>query len=120
MLSYMSKKKISEENFRRSTGVKINTVSYLLKKLKSVIPEKKCGPRNKLSLRRQLLLTLDYWRNYSSLLETGKRFGISEATACRTYKFIEDSLAKAGLCKLPGKKGFTTDFEESFTVDATE
>ena len=120
MLSCMSKKKVSEENFRRSTGVKINTVNYLLKKLKSVVPEKKCGPKNKLSLRRQLLLTLDYWRNYGSLLETGKRFGVSESTACRTYKFIEDYLAKAGLCKLPGKKDFTTDLEESFTVDATE
>ena len=28
----MSKKKISEKNFRRSTGVKINTVNDLLKK----------------------------------------------------------------------------------------
>lgn len=73
-----------------------------------------------MSLKRQLLLTLDYWRNYSSLLETGRRFGVSEATACRTYKFIEDCLAKAGLCKLSGKKEFITATEESFTVDATE
>ena len=120
MLSYMGKKKISEENFRRSTGIKINTVDYLLQKLKSVVPDRKFGPKNKLSLKRQLLLTLDYWRNYSSLLETGRRFGVSEATACRTYKFIEDCLAKAGLCKLSGKKEFITATEESFTIDATE
>lgn len=119
MLSYMSNK-ISEINFRRSTGVKMETVNFLLKKLKLVVVRKKSGPKNKLSLKRQLMLTLDYWRNYSSLMETGKRFGVSEATACRVCKFIEDHLAKAGLCKLPGKKGYATDTEESFTVDVTE
>lgn len=113
-------KKISEINFRRSTGVKTDTVEYLLTKLKTVVAKHKSGPKNKLSLRRQLMLTLDYWRNYNSLMETGRRFGVSEATACRVCKFIEDHLALAGLCKLPGKRGFTTDTEESFTVDATE
>lgn len=116
----MVKRKISETNFRRSTGVKINTFNHLLTKLKAVIGKKRCGPTYKLSLKQQLFLTLDYWRNYNSLLETGRRYGVSEATACRTYKFIEDRLAKAGVCKLPGKKDFSTDTEESFTVDATE
>ena len=116
----MSKKKISEKNFRRSSGVKIETFNYLLKKLKQVVARKKCGPKNILSLKNQLFLTLDYWRNYTSLLETGKRYGVSEATACRTYKFIEDYLAKAGICKLPGKKTLLTDSEESITIDATE
>jgi hypothetical protein len=66
----MSKKKISEKNFRRSSGVKIETFNYLLKKLKQVVARKKCGPKNILSLKNQLFLTLDYWRDYSSLLET--------------------------------------------------
>lgn len=119
MLSYMSNK-ISENNFRRSFGVTKNTFDYLLKKLKSVVGKRKTGPKKSLSLKKQLQLTLDYWRNYSTLLVTGQKYGISESTACRNYKFIEDHLAKAGVCKLPGKKGFTTDRDESFTVDATE
>ena len=113
-------KKMSDKNFRRSTGVTKNTFDYLLVKLKGVIPKKKSGPKKGLSLRRQLGLTLDYWRNYDTLLVTGQKYGVSESTACRTYKFIEDHLAFAGVCKLPGKKDFTTDVEGSFTVDATE
>ena len=96
MLSYMSNK-ISQNNFRRSTGVTTDTFEYLLKKLKSVVvAKKKTGPKKSLSLRRQLQLMLDYWRNYNTLLVTGQKYGVSEATACRVYKFIENNLAKAG------------------------
>lgn len=112
--------KISENNFRRSNGVTKNTFDYLLKKLKGVVGKKKSGPKKSLSLKKQLQMTLDYWRNYNTLLVTGQKYGVSESTACRNYKFIEDHLALAGICKLPGKKDFTTDAEDSFTVDATE
>ena len=119
MLSCVSNK-ISEKNFRRSYGVTKNTFNDLLKKIKSVAPNKKTGPKKSLSFKKQLTLTLDYWRNYNTLLVTGEKYGVSESTACRNYKFIENCLAKAGVCKLPGKKEFTTDAEGSFTVDATE
>lgn len=111
---------MSEKNFRRSCGVKTLTFTILLKKLKMVVVDKKSGPPKNLSLKKQLQLTLDYWRNYNTLLVTGEKYGVSETTAWRICRFIEDHLAKAGVCKLPGKKGFTTDIDESFTVDATE
>lgn len=112
--------KISENNLRRSCGVKTNTFNDLLIKLKLVVADKKYGPSKTLSLKKQLKLTLDYWRNYNTLLVTGLKYGVSESTAWRVCRFIEDHLALAGICKLPGKKGFTTDADESFTVDATE
>lgn len=112
--------KISENNFRRSCGVKQNTFNELLTKLSRVVVNKKSGPHKALSLKKQLQLTLDYLRNYNTLLVTGLKYGVSESTAWRVVRFIEDHLALAGVCKLPGKKGFTTDADESFTVDATE
>ncbi len=120
MLSYMSNKKLIDTEFRRMTGVKIKTFNYLLQKLKSVTPEQKSGPKKTLSLRKELLLTLDYWRNYNSLLTTGKKYKVSESTACRIYRSVELRLARAGVCKLPGKKSLLTEIEESFTIDATE
>jgi len=120
MLSYMCKKNISDKNFRRISGVKRDTFQYLMGLLSTNLKGKKSGPKNKLSLRRRLLLTLDYWRNYGSLLKTGEKYGVSEATACRVYRSIENALAEAGLCRLPGKKSFLTELDESFTIDATE
>lgn len=120
MLSYMSNKKLSNVEFRRMTGVKRETFNYLLKRLRSVTPKRKSGPKKTLSLQKQLLLTLDYWRDYNSLLKTGKKYNVSESTACRIYRDVELRLAEAGICKLPGKKYLLTGFEESFTIDATE
>lgn len=91
-----------------------------MEKLKGVVIGKNRGPDKTLSLKKQLQLTLDYLRNYNTLLVTGQKYGVSEATAWRVCRFIEDHLALAGICKLPGKKGFTTDIDESYTVDATE
>jgi hypothetical protein len=116
----MSKKIISEKDFRRTSGVKLKTFNQVIKLLRKHFKNGRRGPKRKLSLNKQFLLTLHYWRHYDTFLETGRKFGISESTAWRVCRLIEDSLATVGLCRLPGKKTLLTNSEGSFTLDVTE
>ena len=52
----------------------------------------------------QLLVTLGYWREYRSQFNVGSRFGVSEATVCRTVKKVESALLQDKRFHLPGKK----------------
>ena len=131
MLSYKSRgilkkmnknlNNLNEKNFRRIVGVKRGTFEYLLRLLNGVKRKKhKAGPKERLSNKNKLLLTLQYWSNYNSLLEVGNLFKVSESTACRIVKQTESMLAKTGLCKLPGKKAFLNTTEEVVIIDVTE
>jgi hypothetical protein len=62
------------------------------------------GPAQELSLENQILLTLSYWRNYGTYFETGFKFGVSESTAYRYCRWVEDNLIKNKIFHLPGKK----------------
>ena len=70
------------------------------------------GPRPKLGLNDQILLMLSYWRNYSSYLETGAKFGVSESTAFRTCRWVEDGLKEKKIFHLPGKKALLSGTRE--------
>ena len=65
---------------------------------------------------------LSYWRNYSSYLETGAKFGVSESTAFRTCRWVEDGLKEKKIFHLPGKKALLSGRSkyEIVLVDATE
>lgn len=80
------------------------------------------GPRPELSLKDQILLMLSYWRNYGTFLETGAKFGVSESTAFRVCRWVEDNLKKKKIFHLPGKKALLSGKSkyEIVLVDATE
>jgi len=115
-------KNMNEKIFRRIIGVKKNTFKYLLMllELKPKKSGKKLGRKPNLTSNKQLMLTLQYWSNYMTLLEVGFMFGVSEASACRIVKRIEDKLAKSGVCKLRGKKSLLTTDEDQIIIDVTE
>jgi len=54
------------------------------------------GVRSKLSIADQILLTLDYHREYRTLFHIAGDFGISESAACRTVKRIENMFVASG------------------------
>lgn len=62
------------------------------------------GTHGKLSISDQILLTLQYWREYRTYFHIASDWGIHEATAYRTVKRIEDILVKADEFHLPGKR----------------
>ncbi|AOA59575.1 DDE transposase family protein [Acinetobacter larvae] len=79
------------------------------------------GRPPKLPLEDRLLLCLEYWREYRTLFHVGMNYGVSETSALRTTRKIEDILIKSGKFSLPKQM---PDREEAnwdvVVVDATE
>lgn len=82
----------------------------------------KGGRKNKLNLEEQLLVTLEYLREYRTYFHIGQNYGISESTAYKTIRWVEDTLIKHPNFALPGRKALMKgDMDyEVVLVDATE
>jgi len=52
----------------------------------------------------QLLLTLEFWREYRTFFHLGQAWGMHETTVLRTVVRVEDVLLQSGRFSLPGKK----------------
>lgn len=52
----------------------------------------------------QLLIALEYWREYRSQLHIATSWGLHETTVGRTSKKVEDLLVKCGKFRLPSKR----------------
>jgi hypothetical protein len=83
---------------------------------------KKMGRPSKLSVEEQILMALEYWREYRTYYHIGTSRGIDETTAMRIIKKVEDRLIKSGLFNLPGKKTLVREniSVERVVVDVTE
>ena len=115
---------LSEEEFCRLTGVKKATFEKTVEILKEVDSRKKkrgCRPK-KLKIEDQLLLSLEYLREYRPYFHIGASYGISESSAYKCVKWVEDTLIKHPDFHLPGHKALQkSDVEyEVILVDATE
>jgi hypothetical protein len=65
---------------------------------------RKKGRPPKLSVEDQVLLTLEYWREYRTLFHLATSWGLHESNVCRVIRRVEDILTKSHAFKLPGKK----------------
>ena len=54
----------------------------------------KGGRKNKLSLENQLLMAVEYIREYRTYFHISKSYGVSESTAYKTVRWVEDTLIK--------------------------
>lgn len=106
--------------FKRLTGVQPATFLDMCQALEEHLPSGGRPPR--LCLQDRLLLTLMYWREYRTELHIAQTYGVSEATACRTIRAIEDALMRSGRFRLPGRRALTASEVEYrvIVVDATE
>lgn len=70
----------------------------------------------------QLLMTLEYWREYRTYFHIGQTWGVNESTAYRIIRKIEDTLVKSRVFTLPGKKKLaSSNYQlEVVVVDVTE
>ena len=119
-MRYETVHSLSEEDFKRSTGVKRSTFDTMRQIVEQGL--RKFGRPPKLSQADQLLLTLMYWREYRTEFHIGLAYGISESTVCRTIKKIENTLIKSEHFHLPNKKALQSNSMalEIILVDATE
>jgi hypothetical protein len=98
-------KNLKPTEFKRFTGVSPETFKDMITVLEAEkILHKKTGRPNKLSTEDQLLMTLEYWREYRTYFHIGTSWGINETTALRIIRKVEDILIRSGLFNLPGKK----------------
>jgi len=123
--NYFQIKNLKDREFRRLTGVKKETFKKMQQVLKEVHKKKKSqgGGKNALSLANQLLLCLEYLREYRTYFHISQSYGVSESTAWRVVRWVEDSLIKSREFSLPGKKALQKrqDLEfEVILVDASE
>ena len=118
-MKYIDSKKLSETQFKRYTGISWSTFDLMTEQLKMLVPAK--GRPSKLSVEDQILLCLSYWREYRTLFHVATSYGVSEPTASRIVRHVEDCLIKSNLLNLPKNlpEGEGIDWNV-VTVDATE
>ena len=98
-MKYIDSKKLSEAQFKRYTGISCSTFDLMVEQLKMHVPAK--GRPPKLSLEDQILLCLSYWREYRTLFHVATSYGVSEPTASRIVRHVEDCFIKSNLFNLP-------------------
>jgi hypothetical protein len=62
------------------------------------------GGQAKLSVEDQLLVALEYWREYRSQFHIGVCWGLHETTVGRIVRKVEDLLIKCGKFRLPSQR----------------
>jgi Helix-turn-helix of DDE superfamily endonuclease len=123
-MRFESVRELKGEAFRRLTGVQRRTFEAMAAVLFTAKCKQKAagGKPNTVCIEDQLLMMLQYWREYRTYFHIGQAYGLSESAAYRNIKWCEDTLAKSKAFRLPGRKSVAAA-ERSFDVvliDATE
>jgi hypothetical protein len=118
-MSYEQIKDLRPADFKRYCGVEPETfrrmVGLVSKRLTRT--RRRTGRPPKLSVEDQVLLTLEYWREYRTLFHLAKSWGLHESSVCRTIRRVEDILTKSRAFRLPGRKKLQpADHEIEFVV----
>ena len=114
---------LRDEDFKRLSGVHRKTFDKMMEILAEAekIKKKQGGKPSKLCLQDELLMTLEYLREYRTFFHVSKSWGISESTCHRKVVWIEDILVKSNEFSLPKRKELLDNNEfEVILVDATE
>jgi hypothetical protein len=123
-MKYAGIAELDGEKFRRLTGVKRTTFEKMLEILRESAKKKqaKGGRKPKLLLEDQLLMALEYIREYRTYFHVSQSYGVSESTCYETIKWIENTLIKHPDFALPGRKALLkSDMEYDLVlIDATE
>jgi len=107
-----------DEKFKRYVGITKQTFQLMVQIVKDFEEKtkKKIGGPSKLSIENQVLLAMLYLREYRTQESLAITFGVSQQTAGRTIRKIEDILMKSGkfaLSKLEDETVIIIDAMES-------
>jgi len=103
-MKYSTLSKKSDSYFKRKTGVKKPTFQKMVDIVKESIANRKTRRGNKatFTVEDQLLIMLQYYREYPTFFSLADMWGIHESSAQRTVRRIEDILIADGTFSLPG------------------
>lgn len=122
-MSYEQVKNLEPTEFKRLCGVTPAAFEQMVKVVAAEkVLAKKSGRPSKLSVEDQVLMTLEYWREYRTYFHIGMSWDLDETNVLRTVRKIENILVKSGLFSLGGKKKVKElDLEtEVLVVDVAE
>ena len=105
------------------TGVSRQTFELMVDVVKAdEKKKKKLGCRPKLIIEDQVLMVIQYWREYRTYYHIGLDWGLSESAVCRAVIKIENILISSRKFSLPGKKELLKMSRQSDLVvmDVTE
>jgi hypothetical protein len=122
-MKYEQVKHLKPAEFKRFWGVKVETFKQMVEIVSQHSQQKKkSGRPGKTSLEDQVLMTLEYWREYRTYFHIGQSWGVTESTACRIIRKIEKILSQARVFTLPGKKCLqeSNNSLDVIVIDVTE
>lgn len=105
-MSYEQVKDLPPAEFKRLCGVRPETFQKMVEVVSGHLSRKRrvSGRPTKLSVEDQVLMTLEYWREYRTFFHLAKSWGLHESSVWRIIRRVEDILTKSKAFKLPGKK----------------
>ena len=118
-MSYEQVKDLPPAEFKRYCGVQPETFRKMVEAVSSHLSRKRrvTGRPTKLAVEDQVLMTLEYWREYRTFFHLATSWGLHESSVWRTIRRVEDILTKSRDFKLPGKKKLQpADHEIEFVV----
>ena len=121
-MTYEQVKHLKPEEFKRLCGVRKETFKQMVAALDTAKQQLKPGRPSKLSLEDQVLMTLEYLREYRTYFHIAQSWRIYESTAYRIIRVVEDVMLSSGKFSLLGKKKLLEPDHviEVVVVDVTE
>jgi len=104
-MRYTELEHLSNPEFKRLCGVSRSTFSEMIEVLRPHLDRRKQrGGQVQLSVEDQLLVALEYWREYRSQFHIGVSWGLHETTEGRVVRKVETVLVKCGKFRLPSQR----------------
>lgn len=116
-------KQLTSKKFKRMTGVSRQTFELMVGLVKTDTQKKKKPDRRpKLIIEDQVLMVIQYWREYRTYYHIGLDYGLSESAVCRIVFKSENILIKSRKFSLPGKQELwkMSSGEDLVVMDVTE
>ncbi|WP_063820755.1 IS5/IS1182 family transposase [Gloeothece verrucosa] len=102
-MRYKKAVQLPSSQFKRLYGVSKETFQVMIREVAKASLGRKGSP-SKLLIPDQILLTLQYWREYRTFFHIAQDWGIHESTASRLVKKIENILIKSEKFRLPSQR----------------
>lgn len=97
-MKYECIQKLNPRAFKRRFGVRRKTFKSMVKTIKSfqqINKHSHSGAKPVLEIEEQVLVTLEYWREYRTYFHIATSWGVSKSTICRIVHRIESELMQS-------------------------
>jgi hypothetical protein len=118
--SYVWLKKLNKKQFKRLVGVTLKVFKLMVKVIEEYEAQKTAERKSKLSPEDKVLMTLQYLREYPSLLRLAIDWGMHESTAQRIVTRTEELLLQSKDFHLPGRKAVKETHWDIVIIDVAE